>query len=864
MEKNFDPKTGEERIYNKWLKAKYFHAQAKEGKESYTISLPPPNITGALHMGHALNATLQDILIRFKRMQGYNTLWVPGTDHASISTEMKIVESLAEKGFTKEDIGREKFLEMAWQWKEKYGGIIVEQLKKIGISCDWDRERFTLDQGLSQAVLHVFIDLHKKGYIYKGERLINWCPHCKTTISDAEVEHKDNKGKLWHMKYKVEGTNDYLTFATTRPETILGDVALAVNPNDSRYNKYVGKTAVVPIVNRQIPIIADAYVDMEFGTGVVKITPGHDFNDYEIALRHKLPSVNIFNNDATINDVCEEYIGMDRYVARKEILKKFTDMGQFVKGEYIENTVGCHDKCGVVMEPLNKLQWFVKMEEMAKPALQALETNQFRFVPSRFGKIYTNWLEDIKDWCISRQLWWGHRIPAYYCSCNHTTVAINATKCESCGNADIKQDEDVLDTWFSSALWPFSTLGWPNDSQDMKDFFPTNVLVTGPDIIFFWVVRMVFSSMEQTGQVPFKDVIINGIVRDAENRKMSKTLGNGIDPLDIIEQYGADSLRLALVIGNALGADQRFSNEKVEANRNFLNKIWNASRFLQMNEKELGVVANISDDHEFSLADKWILNKLNSLIGEITTNMEHYELGVALQKIYDFAWSEYCDWYIEMAKANLKDPTKKDATLYTLRYVLITVLRLLHPYVPFITEEIFTNLQNEEESLVVSDWPKPASLDYGDEEKAIETTKQAIKEIRNIRRDMNIPVSQKIKITIVSDQMVVENFFAALAGASQVKLQPTKDQVEQSAVVIQIPTGTIYLEDLLDTEKEIKRLTKEKEKLEKELARAESMLSNADFLAKAPAKMVQSEEAKKEEYNQLLKKVTHSLEALKK
>ena len=861
MEKNFNPSDSEQKIYSKWLESKYFHAQAESDKESYTIALPPPNITGALHLGHALNATLQDILIRFKRMQGYNALWIPGTDHASISTEMKIVEALAEQGITKEQLGREEFLKMAWQWKEKYGGIIVDQLKKLGISCDWDRERFTLDSGLSDAVLKVFVDLYKKGYIYKGEKLINWCPHCKTTISDAEVDHKENQGKLWYMKYQVEGTDEYLTFATTRPETILGDVALAVNPNDSRYSKYIGKSAIVAIVNRRVPIIADNYVEMDFGTGVVKITPCHDFNDYEIACRHNLVGINVLNDDATINEQGGEYKGLDRYEARKLILERFKTLNQFVKEEETENALGHHDKCGTVMEPLNKMQWFVKMDEMAKPALQALETGQLNFVPPRFSKIYNNWLEGIKDWCISRQLWWGHRIPAYYCNCGHITVEKDATNCERCGNSDIKQDEDVLDTWFSSALWPFSTLGWPNDSRDMKTFFPTNVLVTGPDIIFFWVVRMVFSGLEQTGQVPFKDVIINGIVRDSQNRKMSKTLGNGINPLDIIDQYGADALRLALIIGSALGADQRFYNEKVEANRNFLNKIWNSARFLQMNEE--GEVKF----HELDIADKWILNKLNNLVCEVTANMEHYDLGVALQKIYDFTWDEYCDWYIEMAKANLKDSAKRGATLHTLRHVLLTVLRLLHPYAPFITEEIFTNLQKDEESLVISPWPTPSlQINYADEEKTIEEIKQSIKEIRNIRRDMNVPLSKKIKITIVAAELdnfnATQSFFAHLAGAGQIEIQAVKGNVAENAVSIPIPKGTIYLEDLLDTQKELIRLTKEKEKLEKEIKRAKNMLSNADFLAKAPQKMVQAEEEKKEHYTSLLKKVEEGLESL--
>ena len=865
MEKNFNPKESEQKIYNNWQEKKYFLADPKANGEPFSISMPPPNITGALHIGHALNNTLQDIMIRFKRMQGYNVLWVPGTDHASIATEMKIINVLKDEGKTKNDLGRDGFLERAWQWTDQYGGIIVDQLKKLGISADWDKERFTMDDGLSDAVLQSFINMHKKGYIYKGERLINWCPTCNTSISDAEVEHKENQGKIYHMKYRIVGTDTFLTFATTRPETLLADVAVAVNPDDDRYKSFVGKTALIPIVNREVPIIADSYVDKDFGTGVVKITPGHDFNDYEMGKRHNLPLLNVLNDDATINSLGEKYQGMDRYVARDAIVEEFKLLGQFEKVEDIENAIGIHDRCGTVMEPLLKKQWFVAMEQLAKPAIEAYTSGKLNFYPARFSKIYMNWLENIQDWCISRQLWWGHRIPAYYCSCEHITVGKNITACEKCGSTDIKQEEDVLDTWFSSALWPFSTLGWPNETSEMKKYFPTSILVTAPDIIFFWVVRMVFSSLEQTGQIPFKDVILNGLIRDDQGRKFSKSLGNGIDPLEIIEEYGADALRLTLVIGTTLGADQRFSTDKVLANRNFLNKIWNAARFIHMNDTSYV----ISEPSSFNLEDKWILNKLNKLLQEITTNMNNYDFGVALQKIYDFAWDEYCDWYIEMAKPSLRDDNKKSSTVYTLKYVLINILKLLHPFAPFITEEIFTSIQKDEPTIVLSNWPKPTDINYQIEEETIEITKEAIRNIRNIRRDMNIELSKKIDIIIVAEKESFSNFnetkvyFAPLAIANSVDVLLEKINVSDNAVAVTTKNATIYLDGLLDTEKEIKRLEKEKNKLEKEISRATGMLSNSDFLAKAPQKLIDAETEKKQKFENLLEKINKNLENLR-
>ena len=752
LAKNYDPSIVEDRIYQNWLDKGYFHAEVDKTKKPFTIVIPPPNITGHLHMGHALDNTMQDILIRWKRMQGYNALWVPGTDHAAISTEVKIVNKMREEGLTKEDIGREGFLKRAWAWKEEYGSTILNQLKKLGSSCDWERERFTMDAGLSDAVLTVFCKLYEKGYIYQGEKLINWCPTCQTTISDAEVEHEDKQGGFWHIKYPIKGTDRFLEFATTRPETMLGDTAIAVHPDDERYKDIVGKVCVVPFVNREIPIIADEYVDMEFGTGVVKITPAHDPNDFEVGERHNLPKINILNDDGTINANGGKFEGMDRYDARKQIVEELDEMGLFIRKEEINHAVGVHDRCHTVIEPLIKKQWFVKMEELAKPALDAYYNKDLKFVPDRFGKIYTHWLEDIHDWCISRQLWWGHRIPAYYCECGEVIVSKEAPKtCPKCGSTNIKQDEDCLDTWFSSALWPFSTLGWPEQTEELKHFYPTSVLVTGYDIIFFWVVRMVFSAMEQMGEVPFKTVLIHGLVRDEQGRKMSKSLGNGIDPLEVIKDYGADALRLTLITGNAPGNDMRFYYSRMDNSRNFGNKLWNAARFVMMH---IGDSEPKLDKSKLTSADKWILSKVNTLAKEVTDNLDNYELGIAVQKVHDFIWDEYCDWYIEMVKPRLynEEDETREAALWTLKTVLINALKMLHPFEPFITEEIFTSIQSEEETIMLSKWPEFTSeFDFEEDEKAIELMKEAIKNIRNIRAEMNVAPSKKAKVFVVSE-----------------------------------------------------------------------------------------------------------------
>lgn len=875
LEKNYNPSI-EERIYKNWLDKKYFHAKVDKNKKPYTIVIPPPNITGHLHMGHALDNTLQDILIRWKRMQGYSALWLPGTDHASISTEVKIIDKLAKEDITKEDLGREKFLERAWQWKEEYGGTIVNQLKKLGNSCDWDRERFTMDEGLSKAVTEVFIRLYEKGYIYKGEKLINWCPNCQTTISDAEVDHEDKNGFFWHIKYPIKDTDKFLQFATTRPETMLGDTAIAVNPNDDRYKQFIGKTCIVPFVNREIPIIADDYVDMEFGTGVVKITPAHDPNDFEVGKRHNLPKINILNDDGTINENGAQFNGLYRYDARKEIIKELDKLGLFVKEEPINHSVGVHERCSHVVEPLIKSQWFVKMEDLAKPALKAYYDNELRFIPDRFGKIYTHWLENIKDWCISRQLWWGHRIPAYYCEkCGHIEVAKEMpNNCSKCNNNILIQDEDTLDTWFSSALWPFSTLGWPEKTEDLEYFYPTNVLVTGHDIIFFWVVRMVFSGIEQMNELPFKDVLIHGLVRDSEGIKMSKSLGNGIDPLEVIEKYGADALRLMLTSGNSAGNDLRFYWEKIEANRNFLNKIWNATRFILMNIED-EKLDNISLD-TLTDADKWILSKCNTLAKEVTQNLESYDLGVALSKIYDFIWDEYCDWYIEMVKPRLydkEDKTRKAALLYTLKSVLINSLKMLHPFAPFVTEEIFTSIQDEEETIMLSKWPEfEKSLNFIKEEEKIELIKTAVKGIRNIRSEMNVPNSKKAQIIISSSNNLVNDtfntskiFFKTLAFASDITIEEHKNAPE-GAVSVVIPNGIIYMpfDELVDIEKELDRLKKEEEKLIKEVERVEKKLSNQGFVAKAPEKVILEEKEKMAKYKDMLDKVKEQINTIKK
>ncbi len=872
MAKSYDPSI-EERIYQNWLDKGYFHAEVDKDKEPFTIVIPPPNITGHLHMGHALDETMQDILIRWKRMQGYNALWVPGTDHAAISTEVKIVNKMREEGLTKEDVGRDGFLERAWEWKKEYGGTILNQLKKLGSSCDWERERFTMDEGLSDAVLTVFCKLYEKGYIYQGEKLINWCPTCQTTISDAEVEHEDKQGGFWHIKYPIKGTDRFLEFATTRPETMLGDTAIAVHPDDDRYKDVVGKVCVVPFVEREIPIIADTYVDMEFGTGVVKITPAHDPNDFEVGERHNLPKINILNDDGTINENGGKFAGMDRYEARKQIVKELDEMGLFIKKEDINHAVGTHDRCHSVIEPLIKKQWFVKMEELAKPALEAYNKGDLKFVPDRFGKIYTHWLEDIHDWCISRQLWWGHRIPAYYCDCGEVIVSKDKPEvCPKCGGTHLVQDEDCLDTWFSSALWPFSTLGWPEKTPELEHFYPTSVLVTGYDIIFFWVVRMVFSAMEQMGEIPFKTVLIHGLVRDSQGRKMSKSLGNGIDPLEIIKESGADALRLTLITGNAPGNDMRFYNERVENSRNFANKLWNASRFVMMHIGDMEPKCEMS---ELTAADRWILSKVNSLAKNVTANLDAYELGIAVQNVYDFIWDEYCDWYIEMVKPRLynqEDPTR-NAALWTLKTVLINALKMLHPFMPFVTEEIFTAVQSEEETIMYAKWPEYSEeFNFAEDEKSIELMKEAIKSIRNIRAEMNVAPSKKAKVIVVSENVEVRDifekgkvFFAPLAYASEVAVQSDKSGISDDAVSTAIHNGMIYMPfaELVDIEKEKERLVKEKEKLVKEVERVEKKLSNQGFVSKAPEKVINEEKAKLEKYSNMLKSVEDQIERLK-
>ena len=879
LEKTYNPKEIEDRLYEMWMEKGYFHAEVNENKNPYTIVIPPPNITGQLHMGHALDNTLQDILIRFKRMQGYETLWMPGTDHASIATEAKIVEAMKEEGITKDDIGREAFLDRAWAWKEKFGGRIVSQLKKMGSSCDWERERFTMDEGCNRAVNEVFVKLYEKGLIYRGERIINWCPHCLTTISDAEVEYEDQKGHFWHLRYPFADGSGAVELATTRPETLLGDTAVAVNPNDDRYRDLVGKTLVLPLVHREIPLIADDYVDMEFGTGVVKITPAHDPNDVEVGRRHDLPVINVMTDDAKIVDDYPAYAGMDRYEAREAIIKDLEKEGALIKTEDHDHNVGTCYRCGTTVEPRVSKQWFVKMEPLAKPAIEAVKKGETKFVPEHFDKTYFHWLENIKDWCISRQLWWGHRIPAYYCDdCGELVVTKNGRPtCPKCGKP-MRQDPDTLDTWFSSALWPFSTLGWPDQTKELKYFYPTNTLVTGYDIIFFWVTRMIFSGLEHTGETPFDTVLIHGLVRDSQGRKMSKSLGNGIDPLEVIEKYGADALRLTLVTGNAPGNDMRFYWERVEASRNFANKVWNASRFMLMNfEQNEGLDYESVDSSDLTAADRWILSKLNNLTRDVTALMEKYELGIAVSKIYDFIWDEFCDWYIEMVKPRLYSDTDttKAAALYTLKTVLIDALKLLHPFMPFITEEIYqTLLDDDTQSIMVSDWPTYSKLrNFETEESDVERIKEAVSGIRNIRGEMNVPPSRKAHVIVVSeDGKVRENFeknrvfFATLGLASEVSIQPDKSGIADDAVSVVIEGGTIYIPfaELVDVEKEIERLKKEEERLASELARSEKMLSNPNFVNKAPEAKIAEERQKQEKYQGMMAQVKERLEHLSK
>ena len=874
LAKTYDPSSIEDRTYAKWMGRKYFHTEVDRSKKPFTIVMPPPNITGKLHMGHALDNTLQDILIRYKRMQGYAALWVPGTDHASISTEVKVINKLKEEGIDKNELGREGFLKKTWEWREEYGHTIVEQLKKIGSSCDWDRERFTMDEGCSEAVLEVFTRLYEKGYIYKGSRIINWCPVCHTSISDAEVEHEEQAGHFWHINYPIADGSGYVEIATTRPETLLGDTAVAVNPDDDRYKHLIGKTLKLPLTDREIPVIADPYVDKEFGTGCVKITPAHDPNDFEVGRRHNLAEINIMHDDATINCPGSKYDGMDRYEARKAMVADLDAQGLLVKVVDHVHNVGTHDRCGTTVEPMIKQQWFVKMEEMAKPAIEAIKNGDLTFVPERFDKIYLHWLENIRDWCISRQLWWGHRIPAYYCDdCGEIVVSKTAPEvCPKCGCKHLTQDPDTLDTWFSSALWPFSTLGWPKNTEDLEYFYPTDVLVTGYDIIFFWVIRMVFSGYEQTGKCPFHHVLIHGLVRDSLGRKMSKSLGNGIDPLEIIDKYGADALRLTLVTGNAPGNDMRFYMERVEASRNFANKVWNASRFIMMNMEKAEIPEQI-DLNTLTDADRWILSKVNSLEKEVTANMDNFDLGIAVQKIYDFIWEEFCDWYIEMVKPRLwnDDAATKGAALWTLKHVLINALKMLHPYMPFITEEIFCNL-SDEESIMISSWPEyKEEWNFAAEEKAIETIKEAVRGIRTVRTSMNVPNSKKATVYVVSDNAEIRDifehgkvFFAALGFASEVLVQADKTGIAEDAVSALLPEAAIYmpLAELVDIEKERERLQKEVKRLEGELARVNGMLNNEKFVSRAPEAKIQEERDKREKYTQMMNQVKERLAQL--
>ena len=865
LAKQYDPKEVEDRTYKFWLDGNFFHAVPDPEKKPYTIVIPPPNITGQLHMGHALDNTLQDILIRYHRMQGYDTLWLPGTDHASIATEAKIVEAMAKEGLTKDDVGREGFLERAWAWKEKFGGRIIEQLKKMGSSCDWERERFTLDEGCNEAVNEVFCNLYEKGLIYRGERIINWCPHCLTSISDAEVEYEDQAGHFWHLRYPFKDGSGYLELATTRPETLLGDTAVAVNPNDERYKDIVGKTLILPIVHREIPVVADDYVEIDFGTGVVKITPAHDPNDFEVGLRHNLPVINVLTDDAKIVDDYPKYAGMDRYEARKAIVKDLEAEGALVKVEDYNHNVGTCYRCSTTVEPRVSKQWFVSMKPLAGPAIDAVKNGETKFVPKRFEKVYFHWLENIRDWCISRQLWWGHRIPAWYCDdCGEITVARTAPdKCSKCGSTHIHQDPDTLDTWFSSALWPFSTLGWPNtDSEDFKRYYPTNTLVTGYDIIPFWVMRMMFSGIEQTGQVPFDTVLIHGLVRDELGRKMSKSLGNGIDPLEVIDKYGADALRFTLANGNSPGNDMRYSDKKVEASRNFANKLWNAARFILMNldgSEEVGL------PDELALEDKWVLSLYNDLVKEVTDNLERFELGIAVQKLYDFIWDVFCDWYIELAKIRLqKGVEPAQCAKRVLIYVMSNVLKLLHPFMPFVTEEIWQSLPHEGASIMVSDWPQYSdALNFSAEEEQMNMIMDAVRAIRNRRAEMNVPHSKRAKIYISTSYVdtfrLSGEFMQKLAGASEVEVE---DGIEiDGAVCIVTDAAKIYIPmgDLVDFEAERTRLNKELASAQKQLDGINAKLSNENFVSKAPAPVVEAQREAARKLNEKIAMLNDSL-----
>ncbi|OUO67401.1 valine--tRNA ligase [Anaerotruncus colihominis] len=866
LDKVYDPKQVEDKTYRFWQDGGYFHAEPNPDKKPYTIVIPPPNITGRLHMGHALDETLQDILIRWRRMQGYEALWLPGTDHASIATEAKIVEAMRQEGVTKEQLGREGFLERAWAWKREYGGHILDQLKKLGSSCDWQRERFTLDEGCSRAVREVFVRFFEQGLIYRGERIVNWCPHCLSTISDIEVEYEEKDGFFWHINYPIVGTDDVLEIATTRPETLLGDTAVAVHPDDERYKHLIGKMVLLPIVNKQIPIVADEYVEMDFGTGVVKITPAHDPNDFEVGLRHGLPIVNVMNDDATINENGGKYKGLTREECRRQIVKDLEDGGFLKAVEPYKHNVGSCYRCGSVIEPRVSKQWFVKMEPLAKPAVEAVRSGRTRFIPERFDKIYFNWMENIKDWCISRQLWWGHRIPAWYCTgCGEMIVSRETPQtCPKCGSHRLEQDPDTLDTWFSSALWPFSTLGWPDDTPELRYFYPTDTLVTGYDIIFFWVARMIFSGLAHMDEVPFKTVLIHGLVRDAQGRKMSKSLGNGIDPLEIIDRYGADALRFTLATGNSPGNDMRFSDEKVNASRNFANKIWNASRFILM---------NLSDDVEpglpetLNIEDKWVLSKYRTLVREVTDNLEKFELGLAVQKLYDFIWDILCDWYIELCKSRLQAGGEtSEAAQRVLVYVMTGTLKLLHPFMPFITEEIWQALPHDGESIMVAPWPQAdAALDFSADESDFEMIMQVIRAIRARRGEMNVPPSKKTRLFIMTAHKAVfeqgRPFFARLAFASDVELGDSFDADGSVQVVTDAARVFIPMDELVDREKELARLGREKAACEKDIAALSSKLDNPGFVAKAPAQVVDGERAKLAKARERLAKIEESIAA---
>lgn len=878
LPKNYEPKKFENKIYKMWEENNYFKAEVNYDKEPYSIVLPPPNITGQLHIGHALDHTLQDVLIRYKRMNGYETLWQPGTDHASIATEVKVAEKIYEESkMTKEEYGRENFLKRAYKWKDEYGDRIVDQMKQLGNSCDWSKERFTMDEGLSDSVLEFFVRLYNKGLIYKGNRIVNWCPSCETSISDAEVEHEEKEGNFWHIEYKLKDSSDSLIIATTRPETILGDTAIAVNPNDERYKDYIGKKAILPLLNREIPIVGDDYVDIEMGTGALKVTPCHDPNDFEIGKRNDLEEILIFDKNAIVNKNGGKYEGLDRYEARKKIIEDLKSNNQLKEIKKHDHNVGVCHRCNTIIEPMTSEQWFVKMEDMAKKAIEVVKDNEIEFVPERFNKIYFNWLENIKDWCISRQLWWGHRIPAYYCDdCDNMMVSkTEVKKCDSCGSNNIRQDKDVLDTWFSSALWPFSTLGWPEDKKELDYFFPTNVLVTGYDIIFFWVVRMVFSSLECTGKIPFKYVFLHGLVRDADGKKMSKSLGNGVDPLDVIDKYGSDALRLTLISGNTPGNDMRFHFEKLESSRNFANKLWNASRFIMMNIDDYNI--DYDDVYkDFKIEDKWIISRLNTIINEVNYNMDKFELGIALQKIYDFTWNEYCDWYIEIGKVKLNSENEVDQNVakYTLIYILKNILKLLHPFMPFITEEIWASLKKENDShLIVFDWPKyKKEYEFTKEEEEMKFLMDSIRSIRNIRAEMNVIPSKKANIFCVTEdnnykELLLNNIdlFKFLANGKDIVLE-SKDKIEGEYIstIVNKVSYFIPVNELIDIKEEINRLKKDLKKLEGEVKRCEGKLKNEGFTKKAPEKLVNEEKTKLEKYKHELEETKNRIIKLEK